>query len=938
MNSRRLRARSVAVGMAAGLLVFLVFTPGSGSSRSSGAAGTLGGSAGSDIALPATPSAVTVSGTGKFANLKVTVNQTQNLVNQVVSVTWTGGTPTQTGTDGLSIANNFLQFMQCWGDDGTGTGPPPEQCEFGAEAASSQGNPGRPQVAPNPGAYPVNSYTFAFTRGIAQAGTSCGPLEPTTCRSFAQLQTLAQTNPAKATYDSFEQDIFDPFNPVQGASVPETVDEHCCLGTQPWTSSFDQNPYFNHNTSNEVDFARTYADGTGQQLFTVDTGLEAPGLGCGQAQQNPDGSAGPPPKCWLVVVPRGDPQNENPPEIAGLNVDTSPLAPGPWSNRIAIPLSFQPIGTSCVQGGTTRRIVGGELAGSAVGSWQPTLCAQPGAPDYLYAGIGDDSARTQLLGRTGVGMAVVTRPIDPSTVDPTNPLVYAPLTLSGLVLGFNIERTPVYTPIIPADERPIIGTHITKLNLTPRLVAKLLTASYREAFGPFGAPTDVTSSWAAKNPTNLVNDPDFLHYNPEFNELITDFPTDAAQLIVEQPSSDVAYELWQWILGDPAAKAFLGGQPDPWGMQVNPYYSTDVSANPSGAAFDSPAIDNFPKSDPYCYVPTDVAYEVGYPPAEARPLCFQDWSPYTLNLNASAAALAAANSGAKTAINPAAPNAAAGWGSNGPQADQTHFMMGLTTTDLAFRYGLQTASLSQDGDDGPNAVFISPDSNGLTAGEGAMQPSNVSGVLAPNVGTRAAGAYPLTMLTYAAVAPLGLDNTSRTDYAAFLTYAAGKGQVPGETLGSLPTGYVPLPAGLVSQTTEAAATVLNPAALAPTTTTTTVAPPTTVAAASPTTSAWGTTPPPAPVPPNAPAGQSAPSPPARYTPVASPSPPPTLATLPAASKAANLPQTGGPGQTAAPRGRTAATKPGATRYAFVLALLVGLGAAAGTQVVGSRRP
>ena len=45
------------------------------------------------------------------------------------------------------------------------------------------------------------------------------------------------------------------------------------------------NPYFRYGTSNEVDFARTYADGTGQQLFQVQTGLEAPGLGCGQSLQ-----------------------------------------------------------------------------------------------------------------------------------------------------------------------------------------------------------------------------------------------------------------------------------------------------------------------------------------------------------------------------------------------------------------------------------------------------------------------------------------------------------------------------------------------------------------------------------------------------------------------------------------------------------------------------
>src|SRR5579859_7467061 len=65
------------------------------------AAGGPAGSAGTDTALPATDSAVTVTarpctyqtdGCG-FQNLKITVNQTRNLLNQAISVTWTGGTP-----------------------------------------------------------------------------------------------------------------------------------------------------------------------------------------------------------------------------------------------------------------------------------------------------------------------------------------------------------------------------------------------------------------------------------------------------------------------------------------------------------------------------------------------------------------------------------------------------------------------------------------------------------------------------------------------------------------------------------------------------------------------------------------------------------------------------------------------------------------------------
>jgi hypothetical protein len=70
-------------------------------------------------------SAVTVSGTGAFANVKVTVGQTKNLVNQAVTVSWTGGAPTLPA-GGFGV--DYLQIMQCWGDDPSG--PDRTQCQL----------------------------------------------------------------------------------------------------------------------------------------------------------------------------------------------------------------------------------------------------------------------------------------------------------------------------------------------------------------------------------------------------------------------------------------------------------------------------------------------------------------------------------------------------------------------------------------------------------------------------------------------------------------------------------------------------------------------------------------------------------------------------------------------------------------------------------------
>jgi hypothetical protein len=46
-------------------------------------------------------------GRREFADLRVTVSQTRNLINQVVTVSWTGGQPTQPFTGQFGI--NYLQ-------------------------------------------------------------------------------------------------------------------------------------------------------------------------------------------------------------------------------------------------------------------------------------------------------------------------------------------------------------------------------------------------------------------------------------------------------------------------------------------------------------------------------------------------------------------------------------------------------------------------------------------------------------------------------------------------------------------------------------------------------------------------------------------------------------------------------------------------------------
>jgi hypothetical protein len=749
---------------------------------SASGADSLAGSQGTDTSLPATASQVTVSGRGAFESLKLTVNQTKNLTNQAVSITWEGGQPTIQGPG--RFAGNFLQIFQCWGDDDGSVpgnpGPPPEQCVQGASNGTYNGVSGA--------AFPSGN---AVTRVISQSG-------------------WANFDPADGSFEAQTGLLWRPFRAVDGTVVNGQVDPNfnpVLPGANYWL-----NPYFNIVTTNEVPGAATSADGTGAELFQLETGVQSSGLGCGQRTQTVDGQKQVP-KCWIVVVPRGTPTVENagtPLEdrADSFGVSTSPLAEAPWANRIAIPIEFNPVDSPCRLGVTERRIAGNELAAPAVASWQPALCSGGSLPPFSYAPTGDGQARGFIANPTtgSPGMAIVQRPVDPAAVRPNNPVVYAPLTVSGLTIGFNVERIP-RSPASP-ESLAIEGVRVAEINLTPRLVAKLLTQSYRRQLEIFVPPT---YEWMQANPAQMGDDPDFVQFNPEFAQLSVFEGRSFSGLQLPTGNSDAAEQLWKWVLSDPEAAAWLAGTPDEFGMKVNPYYSTTAAVNPTGNAFGNPAPNSFPKADPYCYQSEPLAATT--PP----PLCGTDWMPYARSFDETASRARRSFDGARIALNPFAQSPSAAWGRSNPQVLGRRAMLSLTDTSSASTYGLQAARLSRSGDNGPDRTFIAPDTKGLSAGLAAMVPGKVAGVVEPPTGPIDEAAYPLTTITYAAIAPLALDAQARSEYAAFLEYASGPGQVRGAQLGQLPAGYVPLSPELVEQTAAAAQTVrtLQPVVAAP---------------------------------------------------------------------------------------------------------------------------
>ncbi|MDP2292127.1 MAG: hypothetical protein Q8M22_13130 [Actinomycetota bacterium] len=792
------------------------------------AAEPVAGSQGTDTSLPLTDSAYTVAGRGAFSDLEITVNQTADLNNQAVSITWTGGTPTLQGPG--RFGSQFLQIMQCWGDDdGTvadNPGPPPEQCVQGATTGVAGGLSG---VA-LPGG-------FATSRVISRS-------------------TWSGFDSTVGFLEESTSNVWRPFRAVDGTEVNAHTDpafNPSIVGGNYWL-----NPYFNVVTTNEIAGAATGLDGRGAELFEVQTGVQSAGLGCGQRVQPAADGSKVIPRCWIVIVPRGTPDAENvgtpfAERADQFGVYTSPLAPSAWANRIAIPLDFNPVDSPCSLADEERRIAGSELALRAVASWQPALCAGGDLPPYSYAPVSDASARQQLaLGAQGSpGMIAVSRPLAGAQLNADDPVVYAPLSVSGLTIGFNIERS--LRPDAPADAQQLAGVRIAELNLTPRLAAMLLTQSYAQQVVILRAPD---YPWLATNPGHMGVDPDFLAFNPEFELLEISDGRTFSGLQLPAGNSDAAQQVWEWIFADPEARAWMNGEPDEWGMTVNPVYAMSSTVNPTGVAFGEPVPNSFPKGDPYCYqAPPRGAGNSVVPP----PVCGTDWMPYARSFADSARVGRVAFDSAKIVENPFATSSSLVWGRGVPQYLGRKAMLVLTDTPSAAQFGLQTARLSRAGDNSDDRAFIAADGAGLVAGVAAMAAGAEATVLEPAPTATAPTAYPLTTLTYAASTPLSLDAEARAEYAAFIDYATGPGQTPGLELGQLPAGYAPLPANLRAQATEAAnqirtmvATPTPPPSTTPTvrpttgatprttrpvttTPTVTTAPPTTVAPTSTTT-------------------------------------------------------------------------------------------------------
>ncbi|MBB5789015.1 hypothetical protein [Jiangella mangrovi] len=713
-----------------------------------------------------TDSAVTVKGRpGKyedFSDLEVTVSQTNGLIGQGIDITWTGGHPTPYGAFGP----NYLTFMQCWGPD-PDAADFRETCQFGAEWAPGDvpwgGNVGDPTRAVFAGTDPEETHEAI----------------PVEWDDNGDPVLSTPMLPFQAAYGGTYIDALQTGAPPRPREAPEGYDGLI-------------RDLFNAYSTNEQPWVPTGGDGTGQTTFWVQSAKEAPHLGCGRVTETQPQ----PQACWLVIVPRGQF------DVAGVPLPVenyspgSPLSATNWANRLVVPLQFEPVSGFCQLGSEEQPTVGTELVAEAMTSWQPLLCAD-GGTTFGYSAIGDIEAGNQLLSEFdgSPGLAFSTAAIDPGPDGPE--LVEAPVAISGMTIAFRIDVRP--HTFAPPEFEELFGTQVPELKLTPRLVAKLLTQSYQVDVpgGGAGGIEHLSGGEGASNPIFITYDPEFRELNPIFEN----FPTSASGpqgLMVTLPNGAANREVWRWIQADPEAREWLSGTPDEYGMVVNPYYEDlGLDENPPMS---------FPKADPTCA--RDLGAELDY--------CTLDLRPYVGTYSEVAQRVLRAAVAEK--IDWDALKVPPAYVESGPRHIGRRWTIGLSDSASTERYGVLRAALRNAAGE-----FVTPTRESMLAAVDAMVDTDDDGVLENNPETTDPDAYPLTMVTYAAV-NTDRDAEALSDYADLLEYAAGAGQEPGSARGQLPDGYASLPDELREQTQDAAERLRTLASPTPTPTPTTPAP------------------------------------------------------------------------------------------------------------------
>ena len=512
------------------------------------------------------------------------------------------------------------------------------------------------------------------------------------------------------------------------------------------------------------------ADGKGSANFEVRSNVENESLGCSDTTA-----------CSIVAIPimgiscvddnydcrregRFEPGSSN---FAndGVVPAVSPLywwSASNWDNRISVPLTFglAPDACAVLDSRAPTAFYGSELMNQASLQWAPAYCLNQKRFKFQHNRMGDDPAFALVEnGQASAAFVSGSRDAEKST----ERIGYAPTAVTGFAVGFSIDEPG------NAGERQ-------QLNLTPRLIAKLLTQSYT------GSNRGQQHPGMETNPVSLNVDPEFIALNPGLDKIQREA---AATVLSLSESSDVIASLTAYLKADPEAAQFIKGARDPWGMVVNPSYK-GIKLPVS----EFPLLDTFiPTSSLECYQQNPAPY-------------FGQLAAPVNSMTKIAAAVLDAWPNVQTKCDRASASDPFKVGRIDRQGIGTRFMLGIVSLGDAERYGLRTASLQTSSSVGPSAPFID------TSGRQFVAPTQTSisaaVKLAKDKGYRSAfeltqemlrkqpAAYPGTMIVYTTAKVRGLDKSEATKVSAFIKVATTEGQVPGSGNGKLPGGYLPI--------------------------------------------------------------------------------------------------------------------------------------------------
>jgi hypothetical protein len=444
-----------------------------------------------------------------------------------------------------------------------------------------------------------------------------------------------------------------------------------------------------------------------------------------------------------------------------------------WRNRITVPLSFATPASICsvVSNRAPVAIYGSALMTELAAQWEPTFCTTDSLYPFVHVQTSDQSARN-LLATGNINAAFTSRTPAGGFARPT---VQAPVAITGFAIAYAIDDKA--------------GNRYTSLRLDARLLAKLLTESY-----PANSLVRDNDPALAHNPTNITLDPEFQALNPDLPHYAS--IEAAATLSAISTDADLMWALTTYLNSDKEARAWLNGEPDPWGMTVNPNYLGIHLPVESW-----PLLDNFtlPKS----YIDSGINPCYTYSPA-----------PYLQLIANPTALLATIVQNIQFAVSNVdidCPNGIPGdvptlrLQVQGRQPAGHRFVLGVTSLSAARRYDLDTAALQTSlaapdpgaqFSDARGRQFVAPDDTSLRAAAALLRPDAAqhTWTLDTDRVSHTSGAYPGTMPVYADVPTIGLPRATAAHIARFLHYAAARGQQPGTANGQLPPGYLPLTA------------------------------------------------------------------------------------------------------------------------------------------------